>query len=60
MIGITANNEGRAVIFAGGISLKADGRVGGALRVRGEGAGQDHDVAAADVTAFAPSDELVR
>jgi uncharacterized protein GlcG (DUF336 family) len=51
LFGIDASNDGRVVIFAGGIPLKADGRVVGAVGVSGGRPDQDHEVAAA----FAPS-----
>jgi uncharacterized protein GlcG (DUF336 family) len=60
LFGITASNEGRVVIFAGGIPLEADGRIVGAVGVSGGRPDQDHEVAAAGVAAFVPGDESGR
>src|SRR6202162_3982617 len=51
--GIHASNEGRIMIFAGGIPLKRDGKVIGAIGVSGGSGEQDHAVAEAGAAAFA-------
>src|SRR3989337_2918259 len=50
--GIHASNDGRVMIFAGGIPLKKDGRVVGAIGVSGGSGEQDHAVAEAGAEAF--------
>ena len=50
--GIHASNEGRVMIFAGGIPLKRDGKVVGAIGVSGGSGEQDHAVAEAGAAAF--------
>ena len=50
--GIHASNDGRIMIFAGGIPVKADGKVVGAIGVSGGSGEQDHAVAEAGVAAF--------
>ncbi|MEP6626648.1 MAG: heme-binding protein [Ginsengibacter sp.] len=50
--GIHASNDGRIMIFAGGIPLKQDGKVVGAIGVSGGSGEQDHSVAEAGVAAF--------
>jgi len=50
--GIHASNDGRIMIFAGGIPLKRDGKVVGAVGVSGGSGDQDHAVAEAGVAAF--------
>ncbi len=45
--GIHAFNDGRIMIFAGGVPLKRDGKVVGAVGVSGGSGDQDHEVAAA-------------
>lgn len=45
--GIHASNHGRIMIFAGGVPLKQDGTVVGALGVSGGSGEQDHSVAVA-------------
>jgi uncharacterized protein GlcG (DUF336 family) len=50
--GIHASNEGRVMIFAGGIPLKRGGKVVGAVGVSGGSGEQDHAVAAAGAKAF--------
>lgn len=50
--GINASNDGRVMIFAGGIPLKRDGKVVGAVGVSGGSGEQDHAVAQAGVEAF--------
>jgi uncharacterized protein GlcG (DUF336 family) len=50
--GIHASNDGRVMIFAGGIPLKKDGKVVGAIGVSGGSGEQDHAVAAAGAAAF--------
>jgi uncharacterized protein GlcG (DUF336 family) len=51
--GIHASNDGRIMIFAGGVPLKRDGRVVGAIGVSGGSGEQDHAVAEAGAGAFA-------
>jgi uncharacterized protein GlcG (DUF336 family) len=50
--GIHASNKGRVMIFAGGIPLKRDGKVVGAIGVSGGSGEQDQTVAEAGVAAF--------
>ena len=50
--GIHASNDGKIMIFAGGIPLKKDGKVVGAIGVSGGSGDQDHAVAEAGATAF--------
>jgi uncharacterized protein GlcG (DUF336 family) len=50
--GIHATNRGRIVIFAGGIPLKRDGQVVGAIGVSGGMGKQDQAVAEAGAKAF--------
>jgi uncharacterized protein GlcG (DUF336 family) len=50
--GIHASNDGRIMIFAGGIPLKRDGKVVGAVGVSGGSGDQDQAVAEAGVAAF--------
>ncbi len=50
--GIHASNRGRVMIFAGGIPLRFEGKVVGAIGVSGGMGKQDHDVAAAGVKEF--------
>ena len=50
--GIHASNHGRVMIFAGGIPLKRDGEVVGAIGVSGGSGKQDQTVAEAGVAAF--------
>jgi uncharacterized protein GlcG (DUF336 family) len=50
--GIHASNDGRVMIFAGGIPLKRDGQVVGAIGVSGGSGEQDHTVAEAGAGAF--------
>ncbi|MGE5645622.1 MAG: GlcG/HbpS family heme-binding protein [Acidobacteriota bacterium] len=50
--GIHASNHGRIMIFAGGIPLKRDGKVAGAVGVSGGSGKQDHEVAEAGAQAF--------
>ena len=50
--GIHASNDGKIVIFAGGIPLKRDGKVVGAIGVSGGSGDQDHAVATAGAAAF--------
>lgn len=50
--GIHASNGGRVMIFAGGIPLKKDGKVVGAVGVSGGSGEQDHAVAEAGAAAF--------
>ena len=51
--GIHASNEGKVMIFAGGIPLKRAGKVVGAVGVSGGSGEQDHAVAEAAASAFA-------
>ena len=50
--GIHASNDGRIMIFAGGIPLKKDGVVVGSIGVSGGSGAQDHSVAEAGAAAF--------
>ena len=50
--GIHASNDGRVMIFAGGVPLKKDGKVVGAIGVSGGSGEQDHTVAEAGAAAF--------
>ena len=50
--GIQESNKGRVMIFAGGIPLKRDGQVVGAVGVSGGSGDQDHAVAEAGVAGF--------
>src|SRR4026209_1102226 len=50
--GIHASNDGRIMIFAGGIPLKKDGQVVGAIGVSGGSGEQDHAVAEAGAQAL--------
>ncbi len=50
--GIHVSNGGRVMIFAGGIPLKKDGKVVGAIGVSGGSGDQDHIVAEAGAAAF--------
>src|SRR6476469_2831494 len=50
--GSHASNNGKVMIFAGGIPLKQDGKVVGAIGVSGGSGAQDHEVAEAGVAAF--------
>lgn len=50
--GIHASNDGRVMVFAGGIPLTRDGRVVGAVGVSGGSGPQDHAVAEAGARAF--------
>ena len=50
--GIHASNDGRVMIFAGGVPLTRDGKVVGAIGVSGGAGEQDHAVAEAGAAAF--------
>ncbi|MGA2879263.1 MAG: heme-binding protein [Bryobacteraceae bacterium] len=50
--GIHASNNGKIMIFAGGIPLKKGGKVVGAIGVSGGSGDQDHAVAEAGASAF--------
>src|SRR6266480_5038378 len=50
--GIHASNGGKIMVFAGGIPLKRDGKVVGAIGVSGGSGEQDHAVAEAGVAGF--------
>jgi uncharacterized protein GlcG (DUF336 family) len=50
--GIHASNDGKVMIFAGGIPLKRGGKVVGAIGVSGGSGEQDHLVAAAGASSF--------
>jgi len=50
--GIHASNDGRVMIFAGGVPLKRDGKVVGAIGVSGGAGKQDQAVAEAGAAAF--------
>ena len=51
--GIHASNDGRVMIFAGGVPLKRAGKVVGAIGVSGGSGDQDHAVAEAGAAVFA-------
>jgi uncharacterized protein GlcG (DUF336 family) len=50
--GIHASNNGKVMIFAGGIPLKREGKVVGAIGVSGGSGEQDHAVAEAGAAAY--------
>jgi uncharacterized protein GlcG (DUF336 family) len=50
--GIHASNNGKIMIFAGGIPLERDGKVVGAIGVSGGSGEQDHSVAVAGAAGF--------
>ena len=50
--GIHASNDGKIMIFAGGVPLKVDGKVVGAIGVSGGSGDQDHAVAEAGAAAL--------
>jgi uncharacterized protein GlcG (DUF336 family) len=50
--GIHASNDGRIMIFAGGVPLKREGKVVGAIEVSGGSGEQDQAVAEAGASAF--------
>jgi uncharacterized protein GlcG (DUF336 family) len=50
--GIHVSNHGRIMIFAGGVPLKKDGKVVGAIGVSGGSGDQDQKVAVAGAAAF--------
>ena len=50
--GIHASNDGKVMIFAGGIPLKQGGKVVGAIGVSGGSGAQDHAVAEAGAAAL--------
>ncbi len=50
--GIHASNDGKVMIFAGGIPLKRGGKVIGAIGVSGGSGDQDHAVAEAGAASF--------
>jgi len=50
--GIHASNDGKVMIFAGGIPIKQDGQVVGAIGVSGGSGDQDHEVAHAGASAY--------
>src|SRR5262250_3347279 len=50
--GIHASNDGKIMIFAGGVPSKRDGKVVGAIGVSGGSGDQDHAVAEAGSKAF--------
>jgi len=50
--GIHASNDGRIMIFAGGIPLKRERKVVGAIGVSGGSGEQDHSVAEAGAAAY--------
>jgi len=50
--GIHASNGGRVMIFAGGVPLRRNGKVVGAVGVSGGSGDQDHEVAMAGAAAF--------
>lgn len=50
--GIHASNDGKIMVFAGGVPLKKNGKVVGAIGVSGGSGVQDHQVAEAGAKAF--------
>jgi uncharacterized protein GlcG (DUF336 family) len=50
--GINSSNDGKVMIFAGGIPLKKSGKVVGAIGVSGGSGEQDHRVAEAGAESF--------
>lgn len=52
LYGLNTTNQGRIVVFGGGIPLEKDGKVVGAVGVSGGAVGQDVQVAEAAVKAF--------
>src|SRR6202171_6041587 len=50
--GIHVSNHGRVMVFAGGIPLRRDGKIVGAVGVSGGSGEQDHTVAEAGAMAF--------
>lgn len=50
--GINASNDGKVMIFAGGLPIKRGGEVVGGIGVSGGGGDQDQAVAEAGATAF--------
>jgi len=50
--GIHVSNHGRVMVFAGGIPLKRNGKIVGAVGVSGGSGEQDHMVAEAGAMAF--------
>ncbi|HIA53748.1 MAG TPA: heme-binding protein [Candidatus Melainabacteria bacterium] len=50
--GLNTSNNGKIMIFAGGIPLKRDGKIVGAVGVSGGSGEQDHSVAEAGAAAF--------
>ena len=50
--GIHASNDGKIMVFAGGVPLKRDGKVVGSIGVSGGSGDQDHAVAVAGAAAF--------
>ena len=50
--GVHASNDGKVMIFAGGVPLKREGKVVGAIGVSGGSGDQDQSVAAAGAAAF--------
>ena len=50
--GIHASNNGKVMIFAGGVPVKKDGQVVGAIGVSGGSGEQDHAVAEAGAAAY--------
>jgi uncharacterized protein GlcG (DUF336 family) len=54
--GIQNSNHGRIMIFAGGVPLRRNGSVIGAIGVSGGSGNQDQAVATAGASAFVPDD----
>jgi uncharacterized protein GlcG (DUF336 family) len=52
LFGINASNQGRLIVFPGGVPLMADGTVVGAVGVSGGTVDQDQQVAEAGAAAF--------
>lgn len=53
--GINASNDGKVMIFAGGVPIKKGKTVVGAIGVSGGSGEQDHAVALAGAAAYAPA-----
>jgi uncharacterized protein GlcG (DUF336 family) len=56
LYGIQASNQGRIILFGGGVPLRDDGTVVGAVGVSGGSVDQDEDVARAGAAAFPTSE----
>ena len=58
--GVHVSNDGKIMIFAGGIPLKRDGKVVGAIGVSGGSGDQDHAVAAVGAARSSPAGQSGR